>query len=280
MPLPNKMTTEEYEVLNEYIAEQFGLHFPEHKREMLETRLSRRLETLGLGSYMEYYLALQYTPNGELSALARAITNNETYFFRETHQFEALFEHGLDLLRGTNPLGPTLHLLSAGCSSGEEACTLNFYAQENRFRMLGTQVIIDAFDLENEKIAIAKKGVYGASSMRCVEDDQLARYFERSSPGEFAPRPLYRSGIEFFTGNILNLLSFYRNPSYDAVFCRNVLIYFSEPAMRKAILNFAHVLRPGGLLFLGHSESIIGVTQAFEPIRLGNCIAYRRMPLD
>ncbi len=274
-----RMSREEYEVLNEFITEQFGLHFPEHKKEILEARLSRRLEMLGLSSYMDYYLALQYNPNGELAALARAITNNETYFFRETHQLEALFESGLKMLEETSCGGQWLRLLSAGCSSGEEPYTLNMYARENQYRMLGTNVAIDAFDLEKDKIAIAEKGVYGLSSLRCANEEQFSRYFQRSSPGQFALRSLYRSGVEFFTGNLLNVMTFYRNAPYDAVFCRNVLIYFSEPSLRKAISNFAQVLRPGGLLFLGHSESIIGVTPAFEAVRLGNCIAYRRMPL-
>lgn len=270
------MSMEEYEAINDLIAERFGIYFPEHKKDILESRLARRLSQLGLKSFMDYYFLLQYNPNGELDSLAHAVLNHETYFFRETHQFNVLFEHAFETLRDQCASPKRLRLLCAGCSSGEEPYTLNIYAKENQFRMWGYEIQIDAFDLEQERVDMALRASYGPSSMRSLTGEQVPRYFTAPERDQFVLRPLFRFGVHFFRGNILDLSTFGRYEPYDAVFCRNVLIYFSEIALHKAIENFSRVLHPGGLLFLGHSESIIGVSPRMQAVRLGDSIAYRR----
>lgn len=145
--------------------------------------------------------------------------------------------------------------------------------------MWGRSVTIDAFDLDDSRIAIAKSAEYGPGSLRTATEEQLGRYF---LPGQSAEtqtlKPAFRLGVAFKVGNILRAETFSQPVAYDAIFCRNVLIYFTEATLRRAIDSFAACLRPGGLLFLGHSESIIGMSSRFEPLRLGNCIVYRRVP--
>ncbi len=269
------MSQEEYLLLNEVISQQFGIWFPEHKREILESRLRPRLQALHLKRFMDYYLLMQVDLRGEVEQLARLVTNNETYFFRETHQFEALFGEALEGLKASSPVPFELRLLCAGCSSGEEPHTLNIFARENGYRLGGTVVQVDAFDIDTSRLAAARSGVYGSTSMRSVDEEQVRRYFNLQDGGHLL-KPMYRKGVGFATGNIIDLATYRRALAYDAVFCRNVLIYFSEPALHQAIDNFAAVLRPGGLLFLGHAESIIGLSPHFETVRLQHCIAYRR----
>ena len=272
---------DEYALLNEFLAERFGLTFPEHKREILESRVRPRLTYLGLKSFMDYYLLLQYNPNGgsELAQLARMVTNNESYFFRETHQFEALFQHGIEDLKADSALPDSLRFLCAGCSSGEEPYTLNIFAKENQYRMWGRSLTIDAFDLDDSRIALAKRAEYGPGSLRAATEEQLARYFLPGHDTETRTlKPAFRLGVAFRVGNILRPETFIQPVAYDAIFCRNVLIYFTEVTLRRAVDSFAASLRLGGLLFLGHSESIIGMSSRFEPLRLGNCIVYRRVP--
>lgn len=271
---------EEYALINEFLAERFGLTFPEHKREILESRVRPRLAALGLKSYMDYYVLLQYNPNGggELAQLARVVTNNESYFFRETHQFEALFQHGIEELKEDTALPGSLRFLCAGCSSGEEPYTLNIFSRENQYRMWGQSVAIDAFDLDDHRIAMAERAEYSQGSLRAVTEEQVSRYFTPGpSPGTRSLKSAFKLGVAFKVANILRPETYHQPIAYDALFCRNVLIYFSEPTLRKAIESFASCLRRGGLLFLGHSESIIGMTPLFEPVRLGDCIAYRRV---
>src|SRR5690606_29636075 len=117
---------------------------------------------------------------------------------------------------------------------------------------------IRAFDLDNARLEAARHGVYGASALRAVAPEVRGTYFRELGSGRFELRAPLRQGVQLSHGNILDPGCFEPAGSFDALFCRNVLIYFSERAFRRAIANFARALRPGGLLFLGHSESIIG----------------------
>lgn len=277
-PVSITMTQEEYQLLNELLADHFGLYFPEHKKEIFESRVKPRLYALNLSSYMDYYYLLQFNSNGnkELNHFGRIVTNNETYFFRETHQFDALFSQAANELQiGASP-NNTLRVLCAGCSSGEEAYTLNIISKENQFR-IGNSIQVDAFDLSDNCIEMAIRGEYSPRSLRTIGEDLISRYFMSSASDGYRLKSLFRIGVKFVVGNILNLSSYPGPLPYDVIFCRNVFIYFSESALHKAINNFAHSLRQGGLLFLGHSESIIGISKYFEAIRLGNCIAYKKV---
>lgn len=268
------MNPEELALLNEFFTSRFGLYFPEHKREILESRLMPRLLANRVHRFIDYYLLLQYDANQELDHLAQAITNNESYFFREIGQFEALDHTRIEELQnGGHSQG--LRLLSAGCSSGEEPYTLNIFLRD--LPTLRQDLLrIDAIDLDSERLKVARRATYRSGSLRTLSQAQIEKYFIQHGPESFELRPVHREGIVFSSGNIVDLSTYPAHSHYDVIFCRNVLIYFSEPAIQATIDNFARAMRPGGLLFLGHSESIIGLTSAFQAERLGQCIAYQR----
>jgi len=268
-----RLEDEAYHLLNEFMEQRLGLHFPEHRRPILESRLQPRLQMLNLENFLDYYMLLQAAGNGELRQLARAVTNNETYLFRETGQFDALFDHALPDLRSHSVLQNTLRVLSAGCSSGEEAFTISFYAKD-RVPLLPIQ--IEAFDLDEDRLGIARRGSCRSRSLRQMSPAQIERYLIAEGDERFTIRERYRAGVTFRFGNLVDARSFAPQAPYDVVFCRNVLIYFSNRAMRQAIQNLAGVLRPGGLLFLGHSESIVGMFSNLETTRLGEVIGYRK----
>ncbi len=270
------LTLEELALFNEFFAGTFGLHFPEHKLEILESRLLPRLRANGVQRFMDYYLLLQYDLERELDPLTRAVTNNESYFFRETTQFEALSGPLLDDLCQGGPRHGKLRLLSAGCSSGEEPYTLNIFVRGFPVALKPGTLTIDGIDIDSERLEMARRAVYRPTSLRVLTPEQTTRYFSGHPTDGFELRPGYRRDVRFSHGNILDLTTFPSAEPYDIVFCRNVLIYFSESALKSAIENFARVVRPGGILFLGHSESIIGLTRSFQTERFGSCIAYRR----
>jgi chemotaxis protein methyltransferase CheR len=274
-----KMTEEEYHLFNELLSNNYGIYFAESKREFLETRLKPRLDAFNLQTYMEYYYLIQYNTDGnnELQNIARLVTNNETYFFRETHQFEVLFDHAIDDLKAHSASKKIIRFLIAGCSTGEEPYTLNIFAKENQYQAWGYSFVIDAFDIDTDALQIAKDARYKKRSLRFMDEEKISKYFKRCGKDYYEIKDMYRSGVTFNWGNILRLDTYQSAAPYDVVFCRNVTIYFSEPALHKAVENFAQCLRPGGLLFLGYSESIIGISRSFESVRLGNCIIYKRI---
>jgi chemotaxis protein methyltransferase CheR len=272
---PALMTPEEHLLLNEVIERQFGLSFAPAKKEFLESRLRPRLQSLHLRRFIDYYLLLQVDLDSELEHLARLVTNNETYFFREVYQFEGLFAEGVGELRRAGWSGGELRMLCAGCSSGEEPYTLNIYARQAAIH--ASRWTIDAFDIDVDRLKMAREAVYGVGSLRSTSAAQRTQYFNGFAADRWQLRRPNREGVGFAYGNILDLDSFRRNEPYDVIFCRNVLIYFSEAAFQHAIANFSKALRQGGLLFLGHSESLIGRSDRFETVRLERCIAYRKL---
>jgi len=270
------MSQEEYLLINEFLNQKLGLNFPEQKKAILEARLKSRLFELHLNSFKDYYLRLLFKENGELERLSTLITNNETYFFREAIHFEAVFFHALEDLKQNASSTKSIRILSAGCSSGEEPYTLNIFAVENQYRMWGYTLTIDAYDIDKKRVAMALEAEYSPHSLRYLSERNIAKYFTRNN-GHYTLRPMYRRGVQFAYGNLLESDTYSRAYLYDVLFCRNVLIYFTEQALLKAIQNFARIMRPGGLLFLGHSESIIGLTKEFTTVRLGDSIVYKKV---
>ena len=267
------LSSEEHRLLNELISSRFGISFPDEKRASLESKLKPRLRALRLHRFLDYYLLLQYDFSSEADALTQLVTNNETYFFREIYQFEALFESGLELIGRPAP-GRALNVLCAGCSSGEEPYSLSIFSREH---LPGNGLRIDAFDLDGARLEKAGAATYGAHSLRAASEEQIRSYFVRSGADQYELVPRYREKVRFSRGNILDIDTWPAKTGYDVVFCRNVLIYFSEEAVHRAIDHFAQALKPGGLLLLGHAESIIGVSPHFDAVRLKRCIAYRRV---
>ncbi|MGB3563613.1 MAG: protein-glutamate O-methyltransferase CheR [Thermoanaerobaculia bacterium] len=273
---PVTMTYEEFQLLNEFISDLIGVSFPAERGRLLESRLRPRVQALHLPRFMDYYFVLQYDIDSEAEHLMHAVTNNETYFFRETRQFEALFDEVIGDLKAEAVTPGTIRLLCAGCSSGEEPYTIRMFGEENPNPDGESMLQIDAIDIDLERLEAGRTAEYGPNSLRSTSETQIQSYFSRSGSNRFKLLPHLRVGVRFSYGNILDLDSYPSLVSYDAVFCRNVLIYFSEAALHRALDSFARALRPGGLLFLGHSESIIGVTPQFEPVRLRKCIVYRK----
>jgi chemotaxis protein methyltransferase CheR len=267
------ITEEAYLLLNELIGEWYGIDFPDHRREILEARLRSRLTALRLPSFWDYYLHLRTDSvrncdNGERRRLAELVTNNETFFFRETRQLESFLTEAVPRLWSSPE---PLRVLCAGCSSGDEAYTLRILAGS-------VAMTIDAFDVDASRVEAAQLAEYGPGSLRQSSPEQVERYFRPSGEKKWELRSPWRRDVRFAWGNLMDLASFRADRLYDAVFCRNVLIYFSPAALRRAVCNLAAVLRPGGLLFLGAAESIIGLSASFETVRLSTTIAYRRVP--
>lgn len=271
------MTNEELELLNALISDNFGLVFPEHKKQILESRLKPRLQQLKLNRFIDYYFFLQTSKNDEYQHLSHLVTNNETYFFREAYHFDLLYSEAIDELKFNSSVPFKLRFLSAGCATGEEAYSLNIYAKENQYRLWNYQIEIDAFDIDSTCIEKAKSAIYKNHSLRFLTSEQKLKYFKKTDKDSYELKSIFKNGVIFFTGNLLELSTFYKPIPYDAIFCKNVLIYFSEAAIIKTINNLKNCLRRNGLLFLGHSESIIGLSNDFETIRLGNYIVYRRI---
>jgi len=267
----------ELKLLTDLIEERFGLTFQGIRLEILESKLRPRLRALHLTSVRDYYQYLRFHPDrdGELARLPAMVTNNETYFFRETHQFDVLVNHVIPERRAALRTRP-LRILSAGCSSGEEPYSLSIALNNAGLSLGGISWEIDACDLNTDRIARAQEALYSESSLRSCDADARRKYFVAEGNG-FRLRDRYRKGVRCFHANLLAPNGVLGWSVYDAILCRNLLIYVSEQAFVDVIGLFARSLLPGGYLFLGHSESLLDRKTAFVPAMLGGAVVYRKL---
>lgn len=272
-PLP----PEEFRLLRELINRFCGMTFSDDAQYVFERRLRDRVRELGLDDYTQYYHHLLYHPNAkaEMEAAVDALVTNETYFFREDYQLRAFRYEVLPELRERleGEGRRSLTLWSAGCSTGEEVYTLAILVQDSKL-FEGWDVRIFGNDISRRVLAVARRATYGSSSFRAMPPE-YEQYFVETPDGRQVV-PHIRGMCHF---GHLNLLDRDRSALIgraDAVFCRNVLIYFDERARSRVIDTFYERLYPGGYLFLGHSESLLNSTTAFELVHLSTDMVYRR----
>ena len=273
------MTPEEFRLLRDLVNSFCGISFDRDAKFVVERRLRERLHALGLDSYTAYYERLRFHPDGE-TELERAVdllTTNETYFFREAYQLEAFRKELLPELAARNAHKKRLTLWSAGCSTGEEVYTLAMIlAASHRFD--GWEVRVFGSDISRRVLHHARRAVYREGSFRAMPPEH-ERFFLDTPDGRLV-RPEIRAMCHF---GHLNLLDHDRSAivgSVDAIFCRNVLIYFDDESRGQVVRTFFDRLTPGGYLMLGHSESLLRASTDFELVHLEGDMVYRRPRLD
>ena len=266
----------ECKLLSDLVQERFGLSFAGVRRDILLARVRPRLAALRLPALLDYYHFLRCHPDrdAEFDRLACQLTNNETYFFREPHHFEIIAKHVVAGLGDTLRTRP-LRVLSAGCSSGEEPYSLAIALHDAALELRGISWEIDACDLNRDRIARAREGVYEGGALRACTEDALRRYFEQQN-GRYRLRDRYRKSVRFFEANLAAPGGMIGFPPYDVILCRNLLIYFDDAGFDRTVRLFARALGPGGWLLLGHSESLIDRSDDFVPTWLEGAMIYRR----
>jgi chemotaxis protein methyltransferase CheR len=267
---------EEFRRIRELILKYCGVMLTDDQRAHTERRLRERLVALGLPDFRAYYRWLRFDPAGaaEIEDAAEAITTHETYFLREEYQLEAFRTEILPELYRTRSAARRLAIWSAGCSTGEEAYTLAMLLLEAGIPA-GWDVRIYGSDLSRRVISHARRGIYGPSSFRACPEHFRKAYFTPVPEGMAVSNEV-RALCNFGQLNLVDAARVALIGRIDVIFCRNVLIYLDPSARRSVIEQFHRRLSPGGYLLLGHSESLLGTTTAFEPVMLSTDLVYRR----
>lgn len=266
---------EEFRFLANFMSRETGIVLSDHKREMVCGRLVKRLRALHMRSFAEYCELLRGERAGaEVEHLVNAITTNITNFFREPHHFEHLKTEVLGPLVTARPRNPRVRVWSAGCSSGEEPYSIAMVMADVLKASEGWDALILATDIDTNVLRRGEAGIYPADSVRNVPETYRKRFVRRvANDGDRVQMAEdLRRLIRFRRLNLHETWPMKR--SFDAIFCRNVAIYFDKPTQRKLFNRYADALRIGGTLFLGHAESLIGVSDRFE---VTDKTAYRRI---
>ena len=271
------ITIEQMHRLGQQIYQKLGLHFDEKKTYFLKTRVSKRMEALGLDDPKDYLFKISYADKdgAEMQALANLITTNETYMFREFEQLQAFANFCLpEVLSAKQARGDkTLRIWCAGCSSGEEAYTLAMLVQEVFPQSENWDCKIVATDIDENMLKKVAAASYGDRSVHDVPEEYRKKYLVEAGEN-YLVRKRTAALVEPRHINLHDRIALRTMRGFDFVFCRNVLIYFDDASRKAVVDHFYSALNPGGYIFLGHSESIGRVTTAFKLKRFENHLVY------
>ncbi len=265
-----------FRLIRDIIKDYCGLFFDDNSRHLIEKRLSRRVKNHHLNDFRDYYRFIRYDKNteDELSAIMDILTVNETYFFRELNQLRAFSEEILDELKTTNNYKKALRIWSAGCSTGEEPYTIAMLIEENN-SFQNWDVEIYGSDINQRVLQVSRKGIYGKNSFRTTEPYYIKKYFTKED-SVFKVNDSVKKHVNFSYLNLLDPFKARFLGKMDVIFCRNVLIYFDNESRKRVIENFYDRLVDGGYLLLGHAESLMNISTAFNLKHLKNDMVYQK----
>jgi len=249
-------TLEDFEQVSRLIYEHAGISLKPSKQDMVYSRLARRLRATGLDNFRDYLVLLESNDTVEWEAFVNSLTTNLTSFFREPHHFPLLAEHVIKQ-NGHHPIS----LWCSAASTGEEPYSMAM-TMVDAFGSFTPPVSIVATDVDTSVLAKAEAGVYPIESIEKLSIDVVKRFFLRGTgaqSGFVKVRPELQAMITFRPVNLLADSWPIRGP-LDAIFCRNVMIYFDKQTQLRILQRFVPLLQPDGLVFAGHSESFYNAT--------------------
>jgi len=265
------LTKTEFNQFQEIILAEAGIHLNESKRALVESRLARRLRGLGFHAYGEYlrFLGQQPSNGSERQELINCITTNKTDFFRENHHFEFLRDRLIPEAQARAAAGAPkqLRIWSAACSTGEEPYSIAITVREAFGADRTWDIKILASDVDTQVLATAEAGIFDSERLRPVPEVLQRRYFlRRREDRALMAKDELKDLIRFRRINFIDPAWPVRT-TFDAIFCRNVIIYFNRSTQERLFERLVEYLKPGGYLLVGHSENLHWMTTLLSPVQ-------------
>lgn len=271
------MTQDQFTKMAKIIYDRSGIHFPDNKKYVIESRLSHRLSELELEDFDQYiaYLTMGPYQMDEFQEMFNRITINETSFFRNEAQLDVFEKVILPELLETRR-NKRLRIWSAACSSGEEPFTLAMLIHRSLgVRLSDWHIEILGTDISEKALGVAQSGVYSNYAIRTTPKLMLDRYFKVDGRN-FILNEDIRSMVSFERHNLKDSMAAKRHGTWDVIFCRNVLIYFDDTMKKGVISMFDNQLAKDGTLFIGHSERISSLTNKFTQLDIPQGFCYQK----
>jgi chemotaxis protein methyltransferase CheR len=271
-------TPEIYKFFSDYIYEKTGITYTEKDYYRLDSRFKDLIEYFELENVNALYQMYKTNITPDMHAvLINFSTNNETYFFRDKRPFKVLAKEVLPKLEEQYKMG-LLNIWSAAASTGQEALSIAISVKERAGEKMFDRILIDGTDISKEALEKAEKGIYnGLDVQRGMPITTLMKYFEQLENEDWKANREIKTKVRYSEFNLLT--DVYRKNYYHVIFCRNVLIY-QDKQNKENILNELYTsLKPGGYMFLGNGESLIGLTTGFERETYDGLTVYRK-PLE
>lgn len=274
------LSSESFEKWRQFIYKSCGIYFQDNKKYLLESRLLKRLNVLKINSYEEYFNYINIGPrkSREMQELFEAITINETYFFRNQPQQDALIQKIIPELIQAKYNSPSkkIRIWSAASSSGEEAYSIAMVINEfikPRFPMFAFEIV--GTDISKEMLEKARNGLYNDYAIKNLPINFLKKYFSRTARG-FEISNEIKKYASFMELNLYDDFKMKTMTNFDVIICANVLIYFDVKSKIKVVNHLYNNLNKGGYLFIGYSETLHGISQAFKITSFPKTIGYKK----
>lgn len=274
--LPPAISEDEFQRLCAFFYRRTGMIFTETKRYYIERRVFERMAATKCASFAQYFARLRMDLDGEVEQIINAFTVNETYFYREDHQFKCLTTDLLKQRLAVKPAGETIRIWSAPCSTGEEPYSIAMWLLENWPEVDSHDVELVGSDIDTRVVAAARAGLYSKRALMRLPEDLVARFFDREGEDAWRLVADVRDSVAFTPVNLVVPAETRAQGVFDVIFCRNMLIYFDEESRRLAAENLYECLQPGGFICLGHTESMSRISALFEVRRFADAIVYQR----
>lgn len=268
------LTGEALEQICQLIYRRSGMTFGEKKRYYIERRVADRMKAVGARTFTAYF-AIARSDAAEAEALVNAFTVNETYFYREEHQFRCLTTSILPEIARRRRPGDRIRIWSNPCSTGEEAYSVALWLLENWSLVDAYNVEIVGSDIDSRALELALEGDYGPRALSKLPEAVTAGYFEPARNQRRRIIQDLKESVLFTPVNLVDTASMAAQGRFDVIFCRNVLIYFDEVSRRTAIQNLSNALVPGGFLCLGHTEGLSRMSGRFVLKRFPDAVVYQ-----
>lgn len=256
----------EFDDVRAAIKEHTGISMGDSKRQLIYRRLAGRLKTRNCNSFNDYLALLKSGDRDELEYFSNAVTTNVTSFFREGHHFQYLMKTIVpSVVEKNRDSNKRLRVWSAGCSSGEEPYSLAMSLYDAIPDISQWDARILATDLDTDVLNFARAGKYTKQRVKDIPETKLTQWFDENAEDDERFYQANNKLKKLITFNQLNLMGAWpmKGP-FDVIFCRNVIIYFDKPTQRVLVDRYAELLSDNGYLLLGHSESLLNVTDRFE----------------
>jgi chemotaxis protein methyltransferase CheR len=272
------MSDDQFKVMSKIIYDRSGIHFPDNKKYIIESRLSHRISELEMEDFDQYiaYLTMGPYQMDEFQEMFNRITINETSFFRNDAQLDVFERDILPELLDARAKTKRLRIWSAACSTGEEPFTLAMLLHRSLgVRLSDWRIEILGTDISEKALQVAQSGVYTSYAIRSTPKLMLDRYFKQTDRHYHLDETI-RSMVNFEKHNLKDSLAARRHGMWDVIFCRNVLIYFDDPMKKGVIDMFEKQLVNDGTLFIGHSERIKTLTDKFAQLEIPQGFCYQK----
>jgi len=261
----NEITEQEFQRIRSYIQEHYGINLGDEKKSLVYSRLRMTLQEKGFANFTQYFDYLTHDKTGEaVSRFIDKMTTNHTYFMRESDHFDHFRDVTLPFVESIAP-DKDIRVWCAGCSSGEEAYTLQMLMQDYFKGKSGWNTELLATDISTSVLDKAVAGIYDGESVKNLSQLWRRTYFHGTETGHFVVSDKVKKEITFRSFNLMQENMPFRK-KFHTIFCRNVMIYFNNITRDALIRRFYDVMEPGGFLYIGHSESLNQMDTKFKYI--------------